>query len=151
MKKKVSTTLGVIVLIAILINIPNIVAYPKLYSFNNNKEVTTETKIITFDEIYETLHQQRGLAQELENSTKYSLIGDVVRKGLDDASEYVILLRKHPQINSIKVELPIITYKDDNKTIEFISGKGEVLATLEDGQWKEFNGSWNDLWNELDE
>jgi hypothetical protein len=143
--KKISILLGVVILIVILANITNIVAHTKLYSFNNNKKVTTETKVITFEEIYQTLRQQRGLAQELEDSTKYSLIGDEVRKGLDDASNYEVFLRMHPQINSIKVELPIITYKDDDRTIEFISGKGKVLEIVENGQWKEFNGSWDDL------
>jgi hypothetical protein len=53
------------------------------------------------------------------------------------------------QINTIKVELPIVTYKDDDRMIEFISGKGKVLEVLEDGQWKEFNGTWDDLWKDL--
>jgi hypothetical protein len=143
--KKISILLGVVILIVILANITDIVAHTKLYSFNNNKKVTTETKVITFEEIYQTLRQQRGLAQELEDSIKYSLIGDEVRKGLDDASNYEVFLRMHPQINSIKVELPIITYKDDDRTIKFISGKGKVLEIAENGQWKEFDGSWDDL------
>ncbi len=149
MKKTVSIILGVVVLVVILVNIPNILAQAKLYSFNNNKEVTTETRAITFDEIFETLHQQRKLAEELRYSGTYALIADEVQKGLDDASDYEVLLRKHPKINSIKVELPIITYKDNDRTIEFISGKGEVLEILENGHWKEFNGSWDDLWKDL--
>ncbi|MEL3970657.1 hypothetical protein AAEO50_00040 [Rossellomorea oryzaecorticis] len=147
--KKMSLILGVVILIIILANISDIVAHAKLYSFHNNKKETTETKVITFDEIFETLYQQRNLAVELEGSTSYSLIGDEVRKGADDASDYEIFLKKHPQINSIKIELPIITYKDDDRTIEFISGKGEVVEILKNGQWKEFNRSWDDLWNEL--
>ncbi|KGP74708.1 hypothetical protein [Pontibacillus yanchengensis] len=149
MKKTVSIILSIAALIFILANIPNIVAHVKLYSFNANKQVTTETKVLTFDKAFETLYQQRELAQRLEDSTKYSLIGEQVRKGIDDASDYEIFLRKHSQINSIKVELPISTYKDADRTIEFISGKGEVLEISENGQWKKFNGSWDDLWNDL--
>ncbi|MGR3763282.1 hypothetical protein [Rossellomorea sp. NS-SX7] len=147
--KKMSILLGVVILIVISANITTIVAHIKLYSFNNNKKVTTETKVLTFEEIFETLHQQRNLAKKLEGSKEYSLIGDKVRKGADDASDYEIFLRKHPNINSIKVKVPIIIYKDDDKTIEFISGKGEVLEILENGQWKEFNGSWDELWKDL--
>ncbi|QST00861.1 hypothetical protein IMZ31_04630 [Pontibacillus sp. ALD_SL1] len=149
MKKTVSIIVGVVALIFILANIPNIIAQAKLYSYNNNKQVTTETRVITFDEIFETLYQQMKLAQELRGSTKYSLIGDEVRTGLDDAYDYARFLDKHPQINSMKVELPIITYKDDDRTIRFISGKGEVLEIEENGEWKEYNGSWDDLWKEL--
>ncbi|WP_421385316.1 hypothetical protein ACOJQI_11290 [Bacillus salacetis] len=97
----------------------------------------------------DTLHQQRGLAQELRYSRKYSLIGDEVQKGLDDADDYEMFLNRHPQISSLKVKLPITTYKDEDKSIEFISGKGKVLEILENGQWKEFNGTWDDLWNDL--
>jgi hypothetical protein len=147
--KKMSIILGVVILIVILANISDIAAHAKLYSFHNNKTVTTETKVITFDEIFETLYQQRNLAEELEGSKIYSLIGDEVRKGADDASDYEIFLEKHRQINSIKVELPITTYKDEDRSIKFISGKGEVLEILKNGQWKEFNGSWDDLWNDL--
>ncbi len=147
--KKISIILGVVILIVVLANIQSIVAHAKLYSFDKNKKVTTETKVITFDEILETLHQQRGLAQELRHSKIYSLIGDEVQKGLDDASDYELILNKHPTINSMKVELPIITYKDDNRTIEFISGKGEILEILENGQWKVFNGTYEDLLNDL--
>ncbi|MBH9966757.1 hypothetical protein [[Bacillus] enclensis] len=147
--KKISILLGVVILIGVLTNITHIVALTKLYSFNQHKKVTTETRVITFEDIFETLHQQRGLAEELRHSKVNSLIGEEVQKGLDDASDYEMFLRKHPQINTIKVELPIVTYKDDDRTIEFISGKGKVLEVLEDGQWKEFNGTWDDLWKDL--
>ncbi|MFL8937659.1 hypothetical protein ACKA06_12770 [Rossellomorea oryzaecorticis] len=147
--KKISILLGVVILIVVLANITHIVAHTKLYSFNQHKKITTETRVITFEDIFETLHQQRGLAEELRHSKVNSLIGEEVQKGLDDASDYEMFLRKHPQINTIKVELPIVTYKDDDRTIEFISGKGKVLEVLEDGQWKEFNGTWDDLWKDL--
>ncbi|MGA9288603.1 MAG: hypothetical protein WBV93_09700 [Anaerobacillus sp.] len=143
--KKISIILGVVILIVILANMQSIVAHTKLYSFNNNKKVSTEIKIVTFEEIFESLYQQMELASELEDSTTYSLIGDEVRKGLDDASDYERFLHNHPSINSFKVELPITTYKDEDRTIEFISGKGELLEILENGEWKEFNGSWSDL------
>ncbi|WP_044022383.1 hypothetical protein [Bacillus sp. SG-1] len=141
MKKTIYIIAGVFILIIILANVPKIMAYANLYSFDKNKEVTTEERVVSFDEISETLHQQRKLAQELEGTRKYSLIGDEVRKGLDEAIEHQMFLDNHPQVNSIKVKVPITTYKDDNKTIEFISGEGEVLEILENGQWKKFNGS----------
>ncbi|WP_064094240.1 hypothetical protein [Rossellomorea aquimaris] len=143
--KKLSIILGVVILILILANLSQIVAHTKLYSFNNNKKVTNETKVITFDEIFQTLYQQMRLAQELRHSMKYSLIGDEVLKGLDDASDYEMFLGENNQIKSIKVKFPITTYKDDDMIIKFISGKGEVLGIFENGQWTGFNGSWNDL------
>jgi hypothetical protein len=48
-------------------------------------------------------------------------------------------------VKSIKVKLPITTYKDGDKKIEFISGKGEVLKIFENGKWNDFNNSWEDL------
>ncbi|KPL57964.1 hypothetical protein [Rossellomorea vietnamensis] len=66
-------------------------------------------------------------------------------KGADEASTYEILFMDNDQITSLKVELPITTYDDGDKSIEFISGKGEVLEVCEDGQWEEFNGSLQEL------
>ena len=143
--KKIFLVLGVIILIAILANLPNIMAHAKLYSFENNKEVTTETKVVNFKEIYEVLYHQRELAAELEDSKVYHLIGDEVRKGADEAGVYEGLLHKNDVTTSIKVKLPIAKYEDDDKTIEFISGEGEVLEIFENGKWKEFNGSGMDL------
>lgn len=125
--KKISIILSAVILIVILANIPNILAHAKLYSFENNKKVETETKVVTFNEIFDILTQQRELEGELKNSTKYSLIGDEVRKGIDEASGYERYLAENKQIKSIKIRIPITTYKDNEKTIEFISGKGEML------------------------
>ncbi len=143
--KKLSIILGVILLVTILANLHTIIASAKWYSFEHHKEVSTETKTITFREIFEILYQQREVAAELEDSLTYSLIGDEVRKGADDAADYERFLAHNDHITSLKVKLPVTTYQDDNKTIEFISGKGEVLELFEDGQWKGFNGSWEDL------
>ncbi len=143
--RKLSIILGVVILIVILANIPNISSHTKLYSFENNKKVETETKVVTLNEIADILHQQRKLAKELEDSTKYSLIGAEVRKGLDDSTDYNLFLEHNHQVKSIKVNLPITTYKDDDKKIEFISGKGKVLEIFENGKWNDFNGSWEDL------
>ncbi len=143
--KKVSMVLGVILFLAILANLHTIIASAKWYSFEHNKIVSTETMIITYDDILERLYHQRKMASELEDSIVYSRIGDEVRKGADDASDYEIVLSHNDHLASLKVKLPITTYKDDDKTIEFISGKGEVLEILEDGQWKGFTGEWVDL------
>ena len=131
--RKFSVILGVFIIIAILANISNIAAHVKLYSFENNKKVTTETKVVTFNEMYDILHQQRELAKELEGSKEYSLIGDEVRKGLDEASQHEGFLHDNNEVKSIKLRLPITKYKDDEKIIEFISGKGEVLEVFENG------------------
>ncbi|KPL60978.1 hypothetical protein [Rossellomorea vietnamensis] len=146
--RKISIILGVIILIVILANISDIIAHAKLYGFEQNKSVTTETKVVTFREIFETLYEQREVARELEDSIIYSLIGDEVRKGADEASVYEIFLDQNKQIESLKINLPITKYEDGDKTIEFISGKGEVLEVFEDGQWEEFDGSWDDFVNE---
>ncbi|WP_226673528.1 hypothetical protein [Rossellomorea aquimaris] len=143
--KKLSVVVGVILLLAILANLHTIIASAKWYSFEQSKIVTTETKIITYDDILERLYHQRKFASELEDTIVYSRIGDEVRKGADDASDYEIVLSHNDHLASLKVKLPITKYKDDDKTIEFISGKGEVLEILEDGQWKDFNGEWVDL------
>ena len=143
--KKISIILGVVILIVILANISDIIAHAKLYGFEQNKKVTTETKVITFREIFESLYEQREVARELEGSILYSLIGDEVRRGADEASVYEVFLAHNKQIKSLKVKLPITTYKVDDKTMEYISGKGEVLEVFENGQWKKFNGSWDDF------
>ncbi len=70
--KKISIILGAVILIAIVANRPNIVANAKLYSFENNKKVSTETKVVTFHEVFGILHKQTELGEELENSTTYS-------------------------------------------------------------------------------
>lgn len=146
--RKISIILGVVILIVILANISDIIAHAKLYTFEQNENVTTETKVVTFREIFEILYAQREKAKELEDSIIYSLIGDEVRRGADEASVYEVFLALNQQIQSLKIRLPITTYKDDDNTIEFISRKGEALEVLENGQWKEFNGSWDDFVNE---
>lgn len=143
--KKLRIILGVILLVAILANLHTLIASVKLYSFEHNKKVVTETKVITFREVFETLYQQRELAAELEDSIIYSLIGDQVRKGADEASDHERFLSHNDHITSLKVKLPITTYKDDDKTFEFISGKGKVLEIFEDGEWKGFNGPLDKL------
>ncbi|MGG4166279.1 hypothetical protein ABEW00_02175 [Rossellomorea vietnamensis] len=143
--KKISIVFGVILLVAILANLHTIIASAKWYSFEQNKNVSTQTKTITSRDIFERLYLQREVAAELEDSIVYSRIGDKVRKGADEASSYEILLMDNVQITSLKVELPITTYDDGDKSIEFISGKGKVLEVFEDGQWEDFNGSLQEL------
>ncbi|MHA7138585.1 hypothetical protein ACRTEV_15215 [Rossellomorea arthrocnemi] len=143
--KKLNIILSVILLVAILANLHTIIASVKLYSFEHDKKDVTGTKVITFREIFEMLYQQRELAAELEDSITYSLIGEEVRKGADEASDYERFLSHNDHITSLKVKLPITTYKDDDKTIEFISGKGKVLEIFEDGEWKGFNGPSEEL------
>ncbi|MCA1057495.1 hypothetical protein LCL96_01015 [Rossellomorea aquimaris] len=143
--KKISFIIGVIILIVILANLHTILEQVKWYSLEDNKKVATETKVVTFPELFDLLHRQRELAAELEDTVTYSLIGDEIRKGADDASDYERFLMHNDSITKIKVRLPITTYQDDDKTLEFISGKGEVIGIFEDGRWKGFDGSWEDL------
>lgn len=143
--KKISIVLGVILLVAILANLHTIIASAKWYSFEHNKNVSTETKTITYRDMFERLYQQRKVAAELEDTIVYSRIGDEVRKGADEASDYEILLSHNEQITSLKVKLPITTYTDGDKNLEFISGHGEVLEICEDGHWEDFNGSLQEL------
>lgn len=143
--KKISIVLGVILLVAILANLHTIIASAKWYSFEHNKNVSTENNTITYRDIFERLYQQRKVAAELEDTIVYSKIGDEVRKGADEATDYEILLAHNEQITSLKVKLPITTFTDGDKTIEFISGHGEVLEICENGQWEDFNGSLHEL------
>ncbi|RBP04434.1 hypothetical protein [Rossellomorea aquimaris] len=90
--RKISIILGVVIFIVLLANISDIIAHAKLYMFEQNKNVTTETKVVTFRDIFETLYEQREVARELEDSILYSLIGDEVRRGADEAYVYEVLL-----------------------------------------------------------
>ncbi|GIN37443.1 hypothetical protein J19TS1_03920 [Heyndrickxia oleronia] len=82
-------------------------------------------------------YQQMKLAQKLEGTIKYSLIAKEVRKGYDAVTYDVFFLEDRPQIK-VKIELPITKYKDNNMTINFISGAGNILEIYEDGKWKAF-------------
>ena len=139
--KVLSIVLGVILFLAILANLHTIIASVKWYSFNQNKIVSSETKVITYDDIFERLYHQRKMASELEHSIVYSRIGDEVRKGADEATDYEIFLSHNDHITFLKVRLPVTTYEDGEKSIEFVSGKGEVLQIFEDGEWQEFDDS----------
>ncbi|MCA0151053.1 hypothetical protein LCD52_20150 [Rossellomorea vietnamensis] len=143
--KIISIVLGVILLVAKLANLHTIIASAKWYSFEHNKNVSTETKTITYRDMFERLYQQRKVAAELEDTIVYSRIGDEVRKGADEASDYEILLAHNEQITSLKVKLPITTLTDGDKNLEFISGHGEVLEICEDSHWEDFNGSLQEL------
>ncbi|MEW4327009.1 hypothetical protein Q0N12_10065 [Rossellomorea marisflavi] len=129
MKKAVLFIVCIIVLATLAINIPNIIAQAKWYAFERHKDVETVTKTVTLHDLADLLHDQRALAGELQDSSTYSLIGDQVRKGLDEASGHEVFLQQHDDIDSIKIRLPITSYKDKNKAIEFISGEGEVVET----------------------
>jgi hypothetical protein len=128
-RKTILIVIGITALITLIISIPNITAQAKWYAFERHKNVDTVTKTVTLHDLADMLHDQRTLAGELQNSSTYSLIGDQVRKGLDEASRHEVFLQQHDEIDSIKIRLPITSYKDKNKTIEFISGEGEVVET----------------------
>ncbi|MEC1377593.1 hypothetical protein P9D39_25555 [Heyndrickxia oleronia] len=138
MKRTVSIVLGFIILIIILIYLPSIIAQMKKYSFDHNKQLTIETKVISYKEFREMYYQQMKLAQKLEGTIKYSLIAKEVRKGYDAVTYDVFFLEDRPQIK-VKIELPITKYMDNNMTINFISGAGNILEIYEDGKWKAFS------------
>ncbi|MEW4288461.1 hypothetical protein [Rossellomorea marisflavi] len=129
MKKAGLVIVCILVLATLAINIPNITAQAKWYAFERHKDVETVTKTVTLHDLADMLHDQRALAGELQDSSTYSLIGDQVRKGLDEASRHEVFLQQHDDIDSIKIRLPITSYKDKKKAIEFISGEGEVVET----------------------
>ncbi len=137
-KRTVSIVLGFIILIIILIYLPSIIAQMKKYSFDHNKQLTIETKVISYKEFREMYYQQMKLAQKLEGTIKYSLIAKEVRKGYDAVTYDVFFLEDRPQIK-VKIELPITKYMDNNMTINFISGAGNILEIYEDGKWKAFS------------
>ncbi|MGV3464274.1 MAG: hypothetical protein ACO1OT_03150 [Heyndrickxia sp.] len=137
MKKTVFIILGII-LIFILINLPSIIAHIKKYSFDHNKQITKETKVVSYKELREMYYQQMKLAQKLEGTKKYIFIAKEVRKGYDEVSYDVDFLQDRQQIK-VKIELPITKYKDNHMKINFISGEGIILEIYEDGKWKDFN------------
>jgi hypothetical protein len=124
-RKPILIVIGITALITLIISIPNITSQAKWYAFERHKDVET----VTLHELADMLHDQRALAGELQDSSTYSLIGDQVRKGLDEASRHEVFLQQHDEIDSIKIRLPITSYKDKKKAIEFISGEGEVVET----------------------
>ncbi|WP_345240706.1 hypothetical protein [Pontibacillus salipaludis] len=138
MKKVGVILIGAIILIVTVVSIPTLRAQMKLNAFEDEKQVSNETKVVTFDEFWDLYYTQTELAQELEATTKYSLIAEKVRDGNYKASTISQYLHEHQDLK-VKIEIPITTYKDDNKTITFISGEGEILEVYKDGQWKEFD------------
>ena len=122
----------IVIITILLINIPNFISYAGLYSFDKNKETSTETEVVTFIEIVEVLNQQSGLGRELRNTYKYRLVSEEVFEAYDEVRQYELLFIKSPDIKSIKVKWPITTYKDGDKTIKFVSGKGEIIEKYEE-------------------
>jgi len=141
MKKGFLIFLGIFIVLSILIKLPTIIAHIEKYSLDRNKEVTTEIKIVTDHELLDMGMQQMKLTQNLESSIKYSLLGKESRHGLDELWNTYDYLYDHRDIKSIKIELPITRYKNKNKTIEFISGKGKILKVLEKGEWKDYKNT----------
>ncbi|MBO8164186.1 MAG: hypothetical protein H0Z34_10760 [Brevibacillus sp.] len=138
MKKKYHFIALGFLLVIFFITLPTIQSYLTKASFDKKKEVVTETIVVSSDELFAIAYKQLNLAQKLDSSTKYSLVADEVRDGYEEVTLMYHYLYKHPDIESIKVELPITRYQDNNKTIEFISGKGNIIKVLENGEWKDF-------------
>ena len=148
MKKFGFTLLFIILVITISANIPNIMAHAKYYSFEHNKKVTTETKVVNADDLWHLVFPQSVLAEKLEHTKKYSLIVKEMRKNFDELNNERNMILKTPEVK-VKITFPITTYKDKDRTIRFVSGKAEILEVYENGQWNDFNGSWRDLYNNL--
>ena len=89
------------------------------------------------------------MAEKLEKTDKYSLIAREIRDASDDIMDYEFLLHKHPTIDAIKVEFPLISYHDETTTIDFISGKGNLLEVRENGEWHNAKRSLEQLWKEM--
>ncbi|GAA0336524.1 hypothetical protein GCM10008967_28600 [Bacillus carboniphilus] len=139
MKKRYFFMIFVFLLVIGFVFFHSIQSYLFKASFDNNKEVAIEAKAVSFDELYLNAFQQMKLAQQLESSTKYSLVAEEVRDGYEKTNETLHFLKEHPNIKSIKVELPITRYKDKDNIIEFISGKGKIIEVLINDEWVEYN------------
>ena len=137
-KKTVFIISAFILLIAIIAYSPSIKAYYNKYLLGRNKEVVIETKVISSGEFSTIIHEQMKLAQRLESSAKYSLVGEEVRDGYEEVSLTLHFLYEQPEIKNIKIELPITRYQNNEETIEFISGKGNILEVYSKGKWKPF-------------
>ncbi len=118
--------------------IPSLQAQLIKYSFDHNKEVFTETKVVSRTEFLEIVHHQRKLAQRLESSKKYALVAEEVREGLDKAFHAFYVIDEHLNYELLTVEYPITKYKDQEYTIEFMSGKVTISKV------KAKNGDWID-------
>ncbi|RLQ93658.1 hypothetical protein [Falsibacillus albus] len=148
MKKFGSILGGIALVIIILASISTIMSHVKFYSFEHNKKVTTETKVVNADELWHIIFPQSILAEKLDNSTKYSLIVKEMRKNFNELFDELNMIINSPDVK-VKITYPITTYKDKDQTIRFVSGKAEILEVNENGQWKDFNGTWRDLYNSL--
>jgi hypothetical protein len=137
-KKTVFIILAFSLLIGIIFYSPTIIAHFNKYLLDRNKEVVTETKVMSFDEFYTIVFKQMKLAQRLESSTKYSLVGKEVRDGYEEVSLTLHFLHEHPEIKNIKIELPITRYQNNEETIEFISGQGNILEVYSKGKWEPY-------------
>ena len=132
---------GIILILIILFELPTIIPHLEKYYLDRTKEVTTEIRVLTADELFDMVMQQMKSTRKLESSLNYSLVGKESRHGLDELNNTYALLHRHPEIKAIKIELPITRYKDKRKTIEFISGGGAILKVLEDGEWKDYKNT----------
>ncbi|WP_349408736.1 hypothetical protein [Pseudalkalibacillus sp. SCS-8] len=122
-------------------NLPSIIANIEKFTLDRNKDVFTEVKVLTEQELLDIAMQQMDSTQELEASMRYSLVGEESRHGLDRLRDAHVILVQNPDIESIKIELPMTRYIKDDKTIEFISGKGKILEVFENGEWKAYEDS----------
>lgn len=141
MKKAVIILFAIIVVFVILAKLPTIIPHLEKYSLDRHKETTTEIKVVTDDELLDIGMQQMKSTEKLESSIKYSLVGKESRYGLDKLWDTHEFLLRHPEIKSIKIKLPITKYKNNNKTIEFISDKGKILKVLKNGEWKDYTNT----------
>lgn len=128
--------------------LPTIQTYLTKASFDHEKAVVTETIEVNPDELWDRIMQQMKLARKLEDTKKYSLIAKEIRKGEDELSDIYTYVKDEQQIK-LKIAVPITRFLDNEMKIEFISGKGEVLEVFHNHQWKNFNGTWEDLFNKL--
>ncbi|WP_202079574.1 hypothetical protein [Caldalkalibacillus salinus] len=140
-KKSVFIILILFLLIVIMVFSPTIIAQFNKYLLDRNKEVVTETKIVTTEEFLTITYEQMKLAQQLESSKKYSMVAEEVRDGYDKTSKTYYFLDTHPEIEKVKIELSITKYHNNGETIKFINDKGHIIEVYSKDEWKIYKES----------
>lgn len=94
------------------------------------------TKIVTKDDLYWLERNQRELANDLREENQ-SLSDEMLKAAIDMYSNLDIMV-DNPHYNQLEIKLPLITYEKNGETIEFFTGKGEILRVHTKDGWSDY-------------
>lgn len=102
----------------------------------SEKQESTVTKVVSFDELYWIERDQRKLSHELRSVKNKGWLAREVLNGAIQIGFNQDFMLDHPEYDLIEIQFPITRYEDDGNVIEFISDEGVIIKVRSNNEWE---------------